>query len=308
MKIKTLNLIAYLIASFLVQQVSAIGISPTRSTFDLLEYNCTFNSNISYTLNRPSSTRYSMFTVYDAAGMTGSITGCSASNSCQYINNKNILIDWQSAELASTSHITATINVQSPQFWDCPAVPGGDVFMPDLVRHSDASVSGSGISIGVAAVSQLALYRNYAPRPYVTSYQDTLNIGQSGNFVFRLEDKQFVWFSPYPDKNYNGGPWLSYSIDWEGDGIIDTIGNTTFDKNPVPYPGYPGLWKWTSGIQASTIALNHIYNAAGDYSAIVKVWDARESTTLGVPVHVIPEPTTILLIGLGGIFMRKKYL
>jgi hypothetical protein len=297
--------VVFLMTDFLIQQASAIGISPARTTRDLLEYNCAFNSSIGYTLTRPSSARYSMFSVYDAAGMNGTITGCSASNSFEYIDNKNILIDWQSNELLSVSTTTAAINIQSPQSWNCPAVPGEGSYMADLVRHSEVVNVGSGISVGVAAVSQISLWRNYAPKAYALNYQDSITHGQSANFVFQFADKQTSWVSSYIDRNSNGGPWLSYSIDWEGDGVADITGSGIFDEDPIPYPKFPVFWMWTSGIQLSTISLDHIYASSGDYTATVKVWDSIESTTLEIPIHVVPEPATLLLFGLGGLFLRK---
>jgi len=177
--------------------------------------------------------------------------------------------------------------------------------MVDFVRHSDVISNGSGISAGVAAVSQISLWRNYAPKIYAVNYQDSIAPGQTANFVFQFDDKQTPWVSRYKDRNYNGGPWLSYSIDWEGDGVIDITGSATFDETPIPWPQQPRFWMWTDGIQTSTLYLDHIYDISGNYNAVVKVWDSIESTTLEVPIHVIPEPATLLLLGLGGMFSRR---
>lgn len=298
-------IITLITTSLLAQQVLAIGISPARNTFDLLEYNCTFGRNIGYMLIRPSSARYSMFSVYDAAGMNGTVTACSATNSFEYIDDKNILIDWQSSELASSSSITATINLQSPQLWDCPAEPGGNVYMTDLVRHSDVIESESGISAGVATVSQIALYRNYAPRANLLNYPETVMAGQSANFVFQFEDKMASWWSKYSDRDYYGRPFFSYTIDWDSDGITDFNGSAIFDEESV-YDSQYRIYRWTSGIQTGTVSLDHIFDVAGNYTATVTVSDSEELTSLEIPIHVVPEPATILFFGLGGLIFRRK--
>jgi hypothetical protein len=283
-----------LMASILIQQVSAIGISPARRTYDIREYNCTFNSNIGYTLTRPSSARYSMFSVYDAIGMNGTITGCGASNSFEYVDNKNILIDWQSSELLSVSTTTATINIQSPQSWDCPATPGGGSYMADLVRHSDVISTGSGISVGVAVVSQISLWRNYALRGTVTGLQETYTSNQPVQFGVEVTDYLIGqgllnWFD------------FSYSIDWESDGIVD---NYLSGIRMADELGRTDGYSICGGYKYKDLNLEHIYSAPGDYLITLNLKD-METTSLIIPVHVVPEPTALLLLGLGGLFLRK---
>ena len=300
MKKKTSPVLLTLVITFcMASQVQAIGISPARWTADLLEYNCTFNSNIGYTLTRPSSRRYSIFSVSDAAGMTGTVTEFSASGGVEYQNDKSILIDWQSEELMSLNSITASINIQSPTSWDCPAEPGGGRYLADLVCHSEAFESDSGIVAGVATISQIAFYRNYAPRTYLQSSATTR---LSVNLSLQIEDKHEIWWANNPEF-----AWFSYEIDWDNDGIIDQSGNATLDEEAV---FQNNLYRWTSGIQISTLDLEHVYETGGNYTAMISVTDlgyvSGETTTFQIPVNVIPEPATIALLGLGGILLRKR--
>jgi len=289
--------------AFCAMNIYGIGISPARWTNDVREYNCNFNENKTYTLYRPSTHQYSLFTVNDIAGLTGFLTGCSASSGIEYLNDKTLLIDWESEELSSLSTITASVHIQSPLSWDCPAEPGGDVYMDNMVSHSEAAQSGSGISAIVNVVSQIALYRNYAPR---THLQNMTTEGLTATLDLQFEDKQSSWWSPYADRDCYGNPFFSYDIDWDGDGQTDQSGTSTLDEEPGPDPQYPTHFRWTSGIQMSTIELDHVFETAGMYTAMITVNDSKETTTLEIPISVVPEPGTLALLGLGGLFLRKR--
>jgi|GEM_PF-5466659 len=297
----------YLICStlclpFCATHAYAIGISPGRWTNDLYEYDCSFDADNTYTLIRPSSRRYSQFTVFDVAGMTGSLAGCSASSGIEYIDDKSILIDWESEELASLGDITASIHVQSSHSWDCPVEPGGDVYVDSLVNHMEIPESSDGIGGFLSCVSQLALWRNYAPRVYL---QDMATENLTAQLVWQLEDKQASWFSQSAE-----AVWFGYEIDWDGDGVTDQSGTTTFDEEPVPHWKYPTCSTWTSGTQISTLALDHVYAAGGDYMANITVRDFynnhSETTSMQIPISVVPEPATFALLGLGGLLLRKR--
>ncbi len=286
----------------MVSDVSGIGISPARATYDITEYNCSFNSTIGYTLVRPS-TRYSSFIASDSLGLTGTVVGCSASDGIEYLEDGSMIIDWQSSELSSLESITATMNFQSPQVWDCPAEPGGNAYLADLVRHSEMVDTGSGIVATLSAVSQVSLWRNYAPRTYLQSSATT---GLTVSLGLEFEDKSSSWWSRYVDRDYYGNPFFSYDIDWDGDGQTDQSGSATFDEEPVPHDKYPSLSTWTSGIQTSTLSLEHVFSDSGNYLTTLYLTDGTETTSLQIPVNVVPEPATLALVGLGGLFLRKR--
>ena len=284
----------------MVSDVSGIGISPARWTNDLLDIDPSFDSGMTYSLGRPS-TRYSEFTVYNAAGLSGTITGYSVSSGVEYINDNTIRIDWESDALSSTDNITASIQVQSPESWACPAEPGGNSYLADLVRHIEVVEPGSGIGGVAAVISEISFWRNYAPRAYLQSSATTELAVSLG---LQFEDKHETWWAKNPEF-----AWFRYDIDWDNDGIFDQSGNATLDEEAV---FQNNIYRWTSGFQTSTLDLEHVYETGGNYTATISVTDlgyvSGETTTFQVPINVIPEPTTLALLGLGGLFLRKNKL
>ena len=282
----------------MVSDVSGIGISPARWTNDLLDIDCSFNSGMTYSLVRPS-TRYSQFSIHNPAGLNGTITGSSASSGIEYVNNSTLMIDWESDALSSADSITASIHVQSPESWACPVEPGGYV-LADLVRHTEMVDTGSGITAALSAVSEISLWRNYAPRAYLQSSATT---GLAVDLGLQFEDKSTSWWAHSSEY-----PWFSYEIDWDGDGLLDLSGTATFDEEPLPHSKYPSLSTWTSGIQISEQSIEHVFSGPGDYLTTLYITDGKETTILQIPIYVTPEPATIALLGLGGLLLRKRYL
>jgi hypothetical protein len=178
---------------------------------------------------------------------------------------------------------------------------GGHIYITGLVRHSEAFESGSGIVAGVVAVSQIAFYRNYAPKVYFQSSETT---GLTVNPGIQFEDKRTSWWSRYAYGDYYGNPWFLYDIDWDGDGQTAHSGAVTFDEELV-FDSQHNVYRQASGIQTSTLPLEYIFSDSGDYLTTLYITDGMETTTMQIPVNVLQEPATLALLGFGGLFLRK---
>ncbi|HBG60725.1 MAG: hypothetical protein A2Y10_13005 [Planctomycetes bacterium GWF2_41_51] len=270
-------------------QVNGVGIFMGRQTFVIPE-NGRLNENITYWLFPPQG-QYSTFQPLAPMGLNTTITGCNAVAGIEYRDDGSLFIDWDAA--GNPSSIDAYVSVSSPDNWQCPAEAGGDRYIDNLVFHSEGFGS---VTMGV--FSQIALYRNYAPKASLQSLATTelaVSIG------LQFEDKNLSWWA-----NSAEHPWFSYSIDWDGDGSIDQTGTATFNEEPVPDSQYPTLSRWTSGIQISTLQLDHLYDAVGNYNATLILSDSMETTTWQIPIEVIPEPATLLLFGFGVYLIKRR--
>lgn len=295
--------------AFLASNAYAIGLSPARWTVDMREFG-SFDSNISYRLVRPT-TRYSSFNVSDPAGLSGSLlsledhAGNKIYEGIKYKNDNSVVIDWESSHLASSNEINALVNVKTSDLSVSTVEPGTN-YIANLVRHSEIIDPDTGIGAVIAIVSQMSIWRNYAPR---ISLLDSNILGSAVNLNLELEDMSSIWWADDPLHEF-----FIYSIDWDGDGIIDQDGRATFDEEAFPHLKYPSLFTWSSGLQTSSLSLEHIFDSPGDYIATINVADIRknfnETASLQVPINVapVPEPATIILFGTGliGVFRFKK--
>jgi len=274
-----------------------IGISPARWTVDLPE-NGLKDYGLTYSLSRPS-TQYSSFTVSDPAGLDVSITGWSGIEGMERMDDNSILIDWNALGGQSAS---AYVNVRVPDIWQSSVNPGSS-YLGQLVDHREVRDVDSGIGAVLSVVSQINFFRNYAPRINMLSLTKPSAVNQAANLTLQFEDKQDTWGC-----NDINRSWFSYEIDWESDGIIDQSGGTTFDEAPTPHPSINGIVSWTGGLQTSTLSLNHIFDTSGSYLATINVTDygIGETTSMVVPIEVVPEPAMIALFGLGGLLIRKR--
>lgn len=294
-KVSLLGICLVLIVSYTSY---GIGISPARWTTDMPE-NGERNYSLTYNLSAPT-TQYSSFTVYDPAGLDVSITGCSSTDGIEYVNENTFYIDWN---VIGTQSVSAYVNVRIPEVWNTSVEPGGSYF-GDLTRHSELSVSSSGVSAICAVVSQINFFRNCAPTINLMTSTNPSSINQAANLTVQFNDKTQYWTS----RNVNN-EWFFYEIDWESDGIIDQSGGATFDEEATQHPTNERLFMWTSGVQTSTLSLDHIYDEAGEYLVTINVTDygVGETASIQVPITVVPEPMTLSILGIGGLFLRKKW-
>ena len=67
-----------------------------------------------------------------------------------------------------------------------------------LVQHADVLDPAAGIGGIAAAVSQLSLWRNYAPRIQILDIEDQVELGQPVALTLQLEDKSSIWSGRSP--------------------------------------------------------------------------------------------------------------
>jgi len=272
-----------------VSQANGIGISPGRQTFDIPENGeGALNANITYWLFPPQG-QYSSFRTLTPLGLNTTISGSSSTTGIEYSNDGSLLIDWEAA--GNPSSISAYVNVSSPDNWQCPLEAGSARYLDDLVWHSE------GLGPAIArVVSQIALYRNYALRGNIVGLQDSYLANTPVQFGLGVTD--YADYAMYLERFK-----VAWSIDWESDGIIDEsqsniqmIGELG-ETNPVDI---------VTGFKYKNLDFEHAYSAPGDYLITLNLADRVETTTLQIPVQVIPEPATIALLGLGAVLTRKR--
>lgn len=277
----------------------ALGISPARWTMDFPEY--TTDTTVrggAVTLFQDGP--FSSVDLLDPHGLDLSFRDLPTGTSL--FNENTLVVDWAQVGVDT---LVVPYNVSFPEDWVAPNGPGSNS-MFDILWHSQIADPNQGgtIIVILRVALQLSVWQNYAPRVHVEELLNSVDVGQLASVTLRLEDKSSSWWSENPNQH-----WFSYEMDWDGDGLIDDIGTTSFDEAPTPHWKYPTLSAWTSGIQTGTQELNHIYDAAGSYTARLTIQDTGfviESTTLDIPIEVTPEPTTITLLALGGAALASK--
>jgi len=276
-----------------VSQVCALGISPGRWT-DVLPEHVTGDTVLGKAVTLFQDGPFSEVRLLDPAGIDVFFHNNLPTGT--YLANENALVvDWAQV---GTSTLNLPYNVSIPNGWIAPNGLGTHSMLEGLIHLQLADPSQGGIGALLGAVQQFSIYQNYAPR---ASLQNLATTELAVDLGLQFEDKSSSWWA-YSTEH----PWFSYGIDWDGDGSIDQTGTATFDEEPVPDSQHPTLSRWTSGIQTSTLQLDHLYDAAGNYTATLTLSDSTETTTLQIPVEIIPEPVTVALLGLGGFFLRKR--
>jgi hypothetical protein len=134
---------------------------------------------------------------------------------------------------------------------------------------------------------------------------DPINIGES--IAITLNNSE--------DGSYGG--WLEITDqavgDYDGDPVFTTTGDPAGGSSLTTYVEYPGWYEFSV---ASTDPANPI--VAGDHLVINIAGLSEGTTTLNLyasdgttllesaSITVVPEPMTIALLGLGGLFLRRR--
>jgi len=285
----------------------AIGVSPGRWTINLPEH-VTDNFVLGRGVTLYQDGPFSEVRLMDPSGLDA-FFGTDLPTGTSLVNENSLVVDWAQV---GTSTLYLPYNVAFPDGWTGPGGPGTRSIFEGLYHGQIADPSQGGIGAIVGVVSQFSTIQNYAPRVYIEDVLSQVVLGQPASVALQLEDKNFGWWSTNPNCQF-----FSYEIDWNSDGFVDDSGTTSFDEDPFPDPKYPLLQsRWTSGIQTSTLAFDHLYDTAGSYAATFTIRDIgfgiNESTSLMIPIEVepVPVPGALVLgsvgVGFAGWLLKRR--
>lgn len=134
---------------------------------------------------------------------------------------------------------------------------------------------------------------------------DPINIGDSISILVNNSD----------DGAYSG--WLQITdqavADYDGDPVFTAAGDTAGQSTMEVYAPDPGWYTFTvSSLDPENpiVAGDHIQvNIVGisEGSSVLGLYDSDGVTLLdSATINVIPEPMTIVLLGMGGLFLRRR--
>lgn len=284
-------IVIFIFVSCSVSQVCAIGISPGRWTNTLPEYvigDTVLEKAVTLYQDGP----YSEVRLLDPIGMDAFFnddlpTGTSLAN------ENSLVVDW--AQVGSST-LNLSYNVLIPDGWTSPTGPGGDRNLPwGLIHQQIADPSQAGIGAILGAVQQFSIYQNYAIRGNVVELQDSYSANTP--VQFGLEVKDYASYAMYLERFR-----IAWSVDWESDGIID---ESQSGIQMIGELGETNPSDLVTGFKYKNLDFEHAYSEPGDYLATLYLADSVETTTMQIPINVIPEPATIVLFGLGALFIKK---
>ena len=125
-----------------------------------------------------------------------------------------------------------------------------------------------------------------------------------GHLATINDDAENTWLAGFVTAN----KWYSYGAGWIG---LEYIGGNRYS---------PDSWQWTSGEPVTFFNYpadlyyegTHMYLHGSDHPVSPGKWncnpvhDSYPGDYLPGVIEIVPEPTTILLLGFGGLLLRKK--
>ncbi len=129
-------------------------------------------------------------------------------------------------------------------------------------------------------------------------YLATITSAEENAFVFNLIDNDLYWDGPI-------GPWIG---GYQPEGSLEPAGGWRWvTEEPFLYTNWsdqqPNEWQGNNENRIHFyVARTPFWNDVPDTAVTVEGWRIR-----GYIVEVIPEPATILLLGLGVLVLRRKH-